>query len=140
MRSFLFCLILFISFLLIDSLNLQKMASHGNLYSEIPTAARSYPTEVISKLVGTTSPNGGNAMKIERIVSSGHTTDYVSQDDDEFVVLLQGQAKVIFQESAGGIENVQELQIGDYLFIPKGTRHRVAETSKDPLAVWLVSS
>ena len=137
MRIFLFCLNWFVSLLATDSLNLEKMASHkGNLYSEIPTATRSYPNEVISKLMDTHSSNGGSAMKIERIVSSGHTTDYVSQDDDEFVVLLQGQAKVIFQGTVHGVENVQELKIGDYLFIPKGTRHRVAETSKDPLAVW----
>ena len=108
----------------------------GNLYSDIPTATRSYPNEIISRLVDTASSDGDNAMKIERIVSSGHTTDYVRQDDDEFVVLLQGQAKVVFQENADGEESVQELKSGDYLFIPKGTRHRVIETSKDPLAVW----
>ena len=109
----------------------------GNLYSEIPTAARSYPNEIISRLVDTSSStDGGSAVRIERIVSSGHTTEFVSQDDDEFVVLLQGQAKVVFQENAGGEESVQELKSGDYLFIPRGTRHRVAGTSKDPLAVW----
>ena len=137
MHSFLLCLVLVISFLSANSLNLHKMASHrGNLYSDIPTATRSYPNEIISRLVDTASSDGHNAMKIERIVSSGHTTEYVRQDDDEFVVLLQGQAKVVFQENADGEESVQELKSGDYLFIPKGTRHRVIETSKDPLAVW----
>ena len=115
------------------------MASHrGNLYSDIPIAPRNYPNEVISQLVDTVSSNsrGSSALKIERIVSSGHTTEYVRQDNDEFVVLLQGKAKVVFQDKEGTDEIVQDLKLGDYLFIPKGTRHRVTETSNDPLAIW----
>lgn len=69
-------------------------------------------------------------LQIERIVSSAHITptEYV-QTQDEWVVLLQGQALL---EVAG--QRV-ELVRGNHLFLPAGTPHTVLSTSEG--ALWL---
>ena len=108
------------------------MASHrGNLYSDIPIAPRNYPNEVISQLVDTVSSNsrGSSALKIERIVSSGHTTEYVRQDNDEFVVLLQGKAKVEIDDSEILLCKNQSV------FIPIGSKHRLSNYEDQPLVL-----
>ncbi|TBU96134.1 cupin domain-containing protein [Phytopseudomonas dryadis] len=69
-------------------------------------------------------------LVVERIVSSGHAQpqDYL-QAQDEWVVLLQGQARL---NVAG---EVVELSSGDYLFLVAGVSHRVEQAS--PGALWL---
>ena len=71
-------------------------------------------------------------VRIERIVSTGQTTDWYDQNEGEFVVLLQGTATLEFEE---GI--TQELSSGDTLIIPPHKRHRVKFTSHEPPCVWL---
>ena len=73
-------------------------------------------------------------IKIERIVSQGHTspTDFwYNQDENEFVILLSGSAKIVFENST------ITLNEGDYLLIEAHQKHRVTYTSKEPKAVWL---
>ena len=77
----------------------------------------------------------GNKCRLERIISSGHTSPAVGwydQPEGEFVILLQGEATLF-------IENLGEvfLSSGDYLFIPPHCRHKVVATSTDPPCVWL---
>jgi len=67
-------------------------------------------------------------VKIERIVSSGHTTDWQDQDVDEWVCLLSGEAMIDFGD------NILKLSAGDTLLIPKHQKHRVAKTTQ---CVWL---
>ncbi len=69
-------------------------------------------------------------LVVERIVSSAHVTltEYV-QPQDEWVVLLQGQATLEVQ----GVSHV--LNAGDHLFLPAHTPHTVVQTS--PGALWL---
>jgi cupin 2 domain-containing protein len=72
---------------------------------------------------------------IERIVSSGQTTpagEWYDQDRDEWVVLLQGEARLTY---ADGRE--LELRTGDHVLIPAHERHRVDATSRDPACIWL---
>jgi cupin 2 domain-containing protein len=67
---------------------------------------------------------------VERIVSSAEPeSDVYDQTQDEWVVLLTGQARL---EVEG--ESI-ELSAGDYLSLPAHTRHRVLFTS--PGAIWL---
>ena len=69
-------------------------------------------------------------IKINRIVSSSHIkpVEY-TQDEDEWLVLLEGEATLL-------IENEEkELTKGDTLFIPAKVPHTVLET-KDG-TVWL---
>lgn len=78
--------------------------------------------------------NAGNC-RIERIVSSGQTTpgdEWYDQEHDEWVVLLQGKAKIEFDNHAK-----YEFVTGDYMFIPAHSRHRVIYTSSEPDCVWL---
>ena len=69
-------------------------------------------------------------LVIERIVSSAgvSSTEYV-QAQDEWVVLLQGEAAL---EVAG---EVIDLHAGDYVFLPAGTPHTVRRVSQG--ALWL---
>ncbi|RRS31561.1 MAG: cupin [Epsilonproteobacteria bacterium (ex Lamellibrachia satsuma)] len=69
-------------------------------------------------------------IKINRIVSSDKIvpTEYI-QDEDEWVVVLEGRATVSMQN--------KEIQLtkGDTLFIKAKTPHKVLKTLKDTL--WL---
>jgi cupin 2 domain-containing protein len=72
---------------------------------------------------------------IERIVSDGQTTpenDWYDQEKDEWVILLQGVARVEFAGSGTVL-----LEQGDYILIPAHVMHRVTSTSQNPACVWL---
>ena len=72
---------------------------------------------------------------IERIISTGQTTppgEWYDQDQDEWVILLQGLASLSY---ADGSEI--KLTTGDYLFIPAHQKHRVEYTSSEPICIWL---
>ena len=73
---------------------------------------------------------------IERIVSNGHVTpagQWYDQTGDEWVMLLQGQAILLFEEN----QKLLRLSPGDYLLIPAHTRHRVEWTLPDFNTIWL---
>jgi cupin 2 domain-containing protein len=77
----------------------------------------------------------GTNFKAERIISKGHTTptgEWYDQEQDEWVILLQGEASIEFDN---GKKN--NLNPGDYIIIPAKKRHRVASTSTEPPCVWL---
>lgn len=72
---------------------------------------------------------------IERIVSRGQITpetEWYNQEKDEWVILLSGEARILF-ENSGEIS----LKPGDYLLIPAHQRHKVTYTSKSPECIWL---
>lgn len=76
-----------------------------------------------------------SGIKIERIVSTGQATPHgkwYDQAQDEWVLLIQGQAKLLFEN---GEERL--LRSGDYCFIPAHQKHRVSWTSVDEVCVWL---
>jgi len=69
-------------------------------------------------------------VKIKKIVSNTlKTPQTFVQDEDEFVVLLKGCAKI---EING---DVKKLKAGDWLYIPAKTEHTLIKTKKT--AVWL---
>ena len=77
-----------------------------------------------------------NRYKIERIVSEGQATapdQWYDQDWDEWVILLQGSAGILFE----GDEAASVLRPGDYLFIPVHTRHRVEWAVRGEKTIWL---
>ena len=97
-----------------------------NLFSNIPTEL---PEEYFEEL------ESGRSFKIKRIVSSGHCSpkdDWYDQKEHEWVVLLQGAARIEFAN-----EGLVELGPGDYLTIPAGSRHRVDWTKPNARTVWL---
>lgn len=74
-------------------------------------------------------------LVIERIVSTGQATpegEWYDQERDEWVVLLTGQAVLLFEDG-----HTAELNPGDHLLIPAHFRHRVESTTADPPCVWL---
>ena len=74
-------------------------------------------------------------IKIERIVSHGHSTEndeWYDQDQDEWVILLQGQAVISFE----GKDDI-ELSTGDYLNIPAHQKHMLKWTVPNEKTIWL---
>jgi len=72
---------------------------------------------------------------IEKIISTGQRTpdnQWLQQDKDEWVILLQGSSEVLFENG----ESVT-LKSGDYIFIPSNLKHRVERTSAEPVCIWL---
>jgi len=75
-------------------------------------------------------------FRLERIISSGQSTpegQWYDQDKDEWIILLSGSAKLLFE----GSEEIIELKPGDYLNIPAHKKHRVEWTSQDTDTVWI---
>ena len=70
-------------------------------------------------------------VKIEKIISTGQTTDWMKQEKEEFVMLIQGEAIIEYENKK------QELRAGDTVIIKKNEKHRVAYTSESPCCIWL---
>lgn len=94
----------------------------GNLFShaEPPPAGERFETLL----------RHGNLV-VERIVSSSNMAHgkYCAQEQDEWVVLLRGQATLRIAN------DVIELGAGDHVFLPAGVRHAVESVSEG--ALWL---
>jgi len=72
---------------------------------------------------------------VERIVSHGHATppgDWFDQETDEWVAVLQGDARLKFHDGSE-----LEMHPGDWIIIPAHRRHRVEQTSDNPPCVWI---
>ena len=98
-----------------------------NIYSDIPNDLPEELVEVISESKG---------VRIERIVSRGHRSPegfWYDQEENEFVLLVSGEAKLLFEEE----NELVRLEEGDYLVIPTHKRHRVTWTAPDRETVWL---
>lgn len=103
----------------------EQQVRRGNLGDGVPTAL---PEELTTVLAA------GDGVRIERIVSRGHASEpgsWCDQSSDEFVLLVQGAARLEFEDA-----NL-ELRAGDWVEIPARVRHRVAWTAEDADTVWL---
>lgn len=88
-----------------------------------------WPEEVFETL------HEARGARIERILSQGHTTpagEFYDQEDDQWVVLLQGEAELTYDDGT-----TRRLTAGDYVLIPARQRHRVSDTSSEPPCMWL---
>ena len=102
-----------------------------NLFAHAPDQSRD---EIVDELLR------GGPFKLERIISSGQATppgEWYDQEQDEWVILLSGAARLRFVDDDNGDETIQ-LQPGDYLNIPAHARHRVEWTDPDQKTLWLV--
>lgn len=75
-------------------------------------------------------------VRIERIVSHGQSTaadDWYDQDENEWVVLLKGEAELRF----AGDEELLTMHPGNFVHIPAHRRHRVESTAGDQPTIWL---
>jgi cupin 2 domain-containing protein len=97
-----------------------------NIFTNIP---KQLPSELFENLIST------DAIKIERIVSDGHSspdTGWYDQDENEWVIVLEGEAILSFVDADDVI-----LKAGDYLNIPAHTKHKVSWTTPNQKTIWL---
>ena len=75
-------------------------------------------------------------VRIERIVSKGHSSPeqgWYDQDENEWVIVIEGAAKILFE-----LDNrVVELKAGSFLNIPAHQKHQVLWTDPNQQTVWL---
>ena len=98
-----------------------------NLFSALPSKL---PVKLVVRLAES------KHVRIERIVSTGHASPkgfWYDQQEAEWVVVLKGEAKLLFQGDAQPIH----LKPGDHVTIPAHRRHRVEWTTPDEPTVWL---
>lgn len=94
-------------------------------------------------------------VKIEKIISTGQTTDWQESNKNEFVILVQGNAEIEYYDNRicedknfktnenimKNLKNTNDMKLqlgkGDIILIKKGERHRVSYTSKNPFCVWI---
>lgn len=99
-----------------------------NLFAGLPSAA------LADEQFATILQRQG--LRIERIVSTGQASPpdfWYDQDEGEWVVLLQGEAKLRFADEA----DARHLRAGDFIDIASHRRHRVDWTAPDQATVWL---
>jgi cupin 2 domain-containing protein len=99
----------------------------GNTFSLIPEQV---PDEIFEMLAGT------GQVRIERIISDGHASPegfWYDQDENEWVVLLQGRAGLRFEHET----DLVVLKPGDWIDIGAHVRHRVEWTDPKQKTVWL---
>ncbi|MEN8193953.1 MAG: cupin domain-containing protein [Bacteroidota bacterium] len=102
------------------------MILSNNIFKDIP---QYLPEELFETIAQSEN------VKIERIVSDGHCSPlnfWYDQDQNEFVILLQGNAVLEFEDGSK-----LELNDGDYHLIPAHKKHRVAFTDTSTKTVWL---
>lgn len=98
----------------------------ANVFTDLPA---DLPEELIETLAH------GPGVRIERIVSRGHHSPegfWYDQDQDEWVVVLRGAARLEFEG-----DRPVELVAGSYVLIPAHRRHRVAWADPHQTTVWL---
>jgi cupin 2 domain-containing protein len=99
-----------------------------NLFDDIPSVL---PDELTQLLID----RGGTC--IERIVSHGHSSPdgfWYDQEEDEFVLLVTGSAKLRFADNES---ELFKMQPGDWIHIEAHRKHRVEWTTPEELTIWL---
>jgi cupin 2 domain-containing protein len=74
-------------------------------------------------------------IRLERIISKGQISAenfWYDQDENEWVVVLKGKAKLKFEN-----EEILEMETGDYINIPAHKKHRVDWTTPETETIWL---
>ena len=97
-----------------------------NVFDNIPNRI---PKEIFETLIEDKN------VKVERIVSRGNSSPngfWYDQDENEWVLLLRGQAKLLFEN-----DEVIELLPGDYINIPANKKQRVEWTDPESETIWL---
>jgi cupin 2 domain-containing protein len=104
-----------------------RKLKRGNIYAKIPAAR---DKEVFQRLLA------HKKLTIERIVSRGQSTEkgtWLKEAYDEWVIVLTGAGRLRFRNN----NRLMELKVGDYVYIPAKTSHRVEWTVPREKTVWL---
>ena len=97
----------------------------NNILADLPN---DLPAELTQTLLQ------ANDLRIERIISHGHSSPadfWYDQEENEWVLVLSGSAKLQFEEDS------VEMNPGDYIHIAARRKHRVEWTKPDEPTVWL---
>ena len=76
-------------------------------------------------------------VSIERIVSQGETSSWYEQEEDEWIVLVEGEATLEIVQKSPDQVRTETLKRGDTCLLTAGTKHRVTKTSVKPPCVWI---
>jgi cupin 2 domain-containing protein len=101
-------------------------ADGGNLFESLPGGIGEEVFTVLAR---------GEGVKIERIISTGQsspTSGWYDQNDNEWVIVLKGEAKISLENDRGF-----HLKAGGYLNIPAHTKHKVTWTKPNTETIWL---
>lgn len=99
----------------------------GNIFDRLPADRSAEHFDTVAIL------DGG---KVERIVTFGQSSPegfWYDQDQNEWVLVLRGRAKLEIE----GFPDTVELSPGDYVNLPAHTRHRVDWATRDEPTIWL---
>ena len=102
----------------------------NNIFSSLPSDLNH---EFFEELL---RAENARTLRIERIVSKGHTspeTGWYDQEEHEWVLVLEGTGTLLFAEG----DRQVTLRKGDYLHIPAHTKHKVIRTEPEELTIWL---
>ena len=97
-----------------------------NIFNQIP---KDLKDELFEDIINTDS------LKIERIISYGHTspkTGWYESEKSEWVIVLKGEAVLSFENS----DDVK-LATGDYINIAALKKHKVSWTLPNVETIWL---
>ena len=97
-----------------------------NFFAAIPAEFRDEVFETVAQ---------SDSVRIERILSKGHCSPegyWYDQDEDEWVLVLQGAATLEFADGSS-----RELGVGDSVNLPAHTKHRVLRTTAEEVTIWL---
>lgn len=98
-----------------------------NLFEDIPASIKEEFFQILAE---------SDSVRIERIVSDGHSTpkgEWYDQEWNELVLLFSGEAALLF----GNDDAPLILKPGDHVMIPAGCRHRVEWTDATQKTIWL---
>ena len=98
-----------------------------NLFEDLPSDLSKEVIEILAQ---------GKNIRIERIVSFGQSSPdgfWYEQDQAEWVIVLQGEAKLLLE----GDQEPIHMAAGDHLTIPANQKHRVEWTMPDATTIWL---
>jgi len=106
-----------------------------NVFHEVPSIC---PNEIFTNLLTHDQSSSSNSPpKIMRIISFGQVSqDWYNQGDNEWVMLIQGDATLEVEKNDEEIE-ILNMSAGDFRFLPKHQRHRVTFSSADPPCIWI---
>lgn len=101
--------------------------NNKNIFDDLPAEI---PEEIIQEIL-----KAGN-VRIERIISKGHSSPkdfWYDQEENEWVIVLQGKARLKFFADDISLD----LNSGDYINIPSHKKHRVEWTDPAIETIWL---
>lgn len=104
-----------------------RVIRRGHIRAGIPAQL---PGELVEVLAS------GADARVERIVSRGHASPpgfWYDQDEDEWVVVLAGAARLAIE---GQVDEIA-LAEGEWIDLPRHVRHRVTWTTPERDTIWL---